>query len=99
MTDYTPLDDLRAVGKIRWDASEHGWVAEPDDVVSALAHAGFHEYKREVARPRRGSDPSGGIWQGLDSRSGAVASAIWVKPADVDTVVVFVDIDGHQLTG
>lgn len=95
----TPLDDLRVDGKIHWDAFEHGWVGEPTEVVAALARAGFDEYKREVACSRRGCDATGGLWQGLDSRSGTVASAIWVKPAHVDAVVVFVDIDGEQLTG
>lgn len=99
MARSTPLDDLRVDGKIHWNASGHGWIAAPDDVFAALARAGFDEYKRETACSRRGCDPTGGIWQGLDSRSGSVASAIWVKPVEVHGAVVFVDIDGQQLTG
>lgn len=99
MAGSMPLDDLRVDGRIHWDALEHGWVAEPNEVFAALARAGFDEYKREIACSRRGCDATGGIWQGLDSRTGSVASAVWVKPAEIDAVVVFVDIDGEPLTG
>jgi hypothetical protein len=37
------------------------------------------------------------VWQGLDSRTGAVASAIWVHRGD--DALVFIDIDGDRVTG
>jgi hypothetical protein len=81
-----------------WDAKEHAWIAEPNDVMDALAREGFEEYKREIATSGRGRPPAGGIWQGLDSRTGTVASAIWVANRDVDAPLVFIDIDGRPLS-
>jgi len=48
----------------------------------------------DAARSRRDRTPAGGIWQGLDERTGAVASAIWVRGDDRERAVVFVDVDG-----
>ena len=96
--DVVPgLDELRARGRMRWGGEERAWVARPDEIVDALSSQGFQEYKREAARSHRDREPTGGVWQGIDSRTGAVASAIWVHRGE--DALVFIDIDGERLTG
>ena len=70
------LNELRQNGKMQWSENAHAWAAQPRDVVEALAHAGFAEYKLAVTRSRRDRPPTGGVWQGLNLQTGAVASAI-----------------------
>lgn len=97
MHHLASLDELQARGKMTWQQRAAGWVAEPDEVVGALSRAGFEEVKREVARlPRR--RPAGGVWQGLNPETGAVASAIWVNAAGGQPLL-FIDIDGTPFTG
>ena len=74
-----------------------GWIAEPEEVVEALTREGFQECKREVARNPGDDRAAGGVWQGLNSQTGAVASAVWVKSPDQS--LVFIEIDGRPLTG
>ena len=93
------LNELRDHGKMQWSESERMWAGEPVDVVEALAHEGFAEYKREVARSRRDRPPTGGVWQGLDSRTGIVASAIWVHRDHGAVPIVFIEVDGELLDG
>ena len=88
------LDQLVREGLIAWVPAAQAWRGQPDDIVGALARAGFAEFKADAARGHRGRTPTGGIWQGLDARTGAVASAIWVRAEDQDRAVVFVDVDG-----
>ena len=88
------LDQLVREGRIAWVPDARAWSARPDDIVDALAREGFAEFKADAARSRRDRTPTGGIWQGLDARTGAVASAIWVRAEDHDRAVVFVDVDG-----
>jgi hypothetical protein len=83
---------------MQWVASERGWQAEPRDVLDALAGAGFQEYKYEVTRGGRDRSPTGGVWQGLDSSTGTVASAIWVRRLNAPALV-FIDIDGRPIEG
>jgi hypothetical protein len=94
--DVRPIDDLRANGRIQWIEAQRAWVAEPDEVVRALAHSGFSEYKREETRSRRDRQPSGGMWQGING-SGSVASAVWVNRPGTDASLVYIDIDGEPL--
>jgi len=96
MQDMEGLTQLRQNGTMHWSGAQHAWVAEPDDVVRALAHDGFQEYKHEVARCGHGRAPAGGVWQGLNNETGAVASAIWVR---AETPLVFIDIDGETVRG
>ncbi len=91
------LLNLRQHGRMRWLGDERGWVASPDEVVNALADAGYQEYKREEARTLRHRPAIGGVWQGLNERTGSVASAIWVTRAPSDETVVFIEIDGQPL--
>jgi hypothetical protein len=93
------LNHLRVGGRMRWLGDEQAWIARPEEVVGALSDDGFEEYKREEARGRRGRQPHGGMWQGINTSTGAVASAIWVKPDGSDDSIVFIDIDGEPLRG
>ena len=89
------LLELGRGGRMRWTGQ--GGVAEPEEVVEALARDGFQECKREVARNPTDRRPAGGVWQGLNNQTGAVASAVWVKSPDQS--LVFIEIDGQQLAG
>ena len=89
------LSELRRVGRMRWTG--HGWIAEPEEVVDALARDGFQECKREVARNPGDRRQTGGVWQGLNNQTGAVASAVWVTAPD--QALVFIEIDGQPLAG
>src|SRR5436853_6667641 len=91
------LNELERRGEMRWRAEEHAWVADPDHVVRALTDAGFQEYKREIAKDNRSHATSGGIWQGLDPRTGVVATVIW--HAASREAHVFVEIDGRPFEG
>ncbi|HKQ64797.1 MAG TPA: hypothetical protein VFE97_02825 [Methylomirabilota bacterium] len=93
------LNELRQSGKMQWSENAHAWAAQPRDVVEALAHAGFAEYKLAVTRSRRDRPPTGGVWQGLNLQTGAVASAIWVQRAPDAESIVFIDIDGELIDG
>src|SRR5947199_35268 len=48
---------------MQWSEIEHAWAAQPRDVLEALAHEGFAEYKLAVTRSRRDRPPTGGVWQ------------------------------------
>ena len=91
------FDRLRSEGRIAWAPRERAWVGRPDEIVRALASDGFEEYKHEVVRTRRDREPTAGLWQGLNNRTGAVGSAVWVRHAPDDRAIVFVDIDGEPL--
>lgn len=93
------LDHLRQYGRMQWLGQAHGWRAEPDDVVNALSEDGFEEYKRDVARSRREGGATGGVWQGLNYRTGAVVSAVWVRRPMRDESIVYIDINGEPLKG
>jgi len=91
------LQELASQGRIAWEPEARGWVARPGDIVDALAREGFSEFKADAARTHRSREPSGGLWQGLDQKTGAVASAIWVQTVDQERAVVFVDVDGTPI--
>ncbi len=88
------LDELRRQGGMDWIQQEQGWGATPDDVISALSKDGFDECKREMTTSRRDIRPAGGLWQGVNTRTGSVASAIWVNRAPFPRAIVFITIDG-----
>lgn len=93
----TALSQLCTHGRLQWIGPELGWLAEPGEVVAALCHDGFQECKHEVARSRRDRRPAGGVWQGLNSETGSVASAIWVSLPEQPSALVFIDIDGERV--
>ena len=89
--------DLVNEGRIAWAPAARAWRARPDDIVDALSREGFTEFKADAARTGRQRPATGGMWQGLDARTGAVASAIWVRADDDERAVVFVDVDGRPV--
>jgi hypothetical protein len=93
------LEELREVGRMHWIDGAQGWRAEPDDVVNALTAAGFEECKRETARAPRAGTAAGGVWQGVDPRTGAVACTVWFRESPTTPPLVFIDINGHPLKG
>ena len=93
------LDELRGDGRMTWSEAEQGWVAAPEEIVNALSSDGFEECKREVTTSRRDSRPAGGVWQGINPRTGTVASAIWVNRLLLPQAVVFITVDGASLSG
>jgi len=88
------LNELRETGRMRWMSPAQGWIAEAEEVVSALARDGFEECKYTETR-----DPHyhsrGGVWQGSIGRP-ARRSAVWIV-SDERPHLVFVDIDGEPL--
>ncbi len=67
---------------------------DPDAIVEGLERQGFTAFKREVTDGARGCAPIGGLWQGLDARTGAVASVIWTRADGSGDADVFLDITG-----
>jgi len=93
------LHELRGRGGMTWLEAEQGWVGAPEEIVNALSRDGFEECKREVTTSRRDSRPAGGVWQGINTRTGAVASAIWVNRLLWPQATVFITVDGEPLKG
>ncbi len=94
MRQMTDRDELREQGGMTWIEQEHGWVAAPEEIVKALSKDGFEECEREMT-----TRPVGGAWQGVETRTGSVASAIWVNRRARDQAIVFIAIDGESLKG
>jgi hypothetical protein len=92
------LRELRDAGRIEWIEEMAAWAGQLDDIVRALADKGFQECRKEIVRSRRDRQPAGGLWQGLNQRTGVVASAVWINGAGPRHSIVFVDIDGELLT-
>jgi len=100
MREMTGFNELRDHSRITWIEPEHGWIAAPEEIVTALSSDGFEECKREMTTSRRDRQSAGGLWQGVDPRTGSVASAIWVtRPAGRHQALVFIEIDGESLAG
>ena len=69
------------------------------DIVTVLSSEGFEECKREQTTSRQNGRPAGGLWQGVNPRTGSVASALWVnRPAWLQDIV-FIQVDGEPLAG
>jgi hypothetical protein len=99
MPAMNAVDDLRGQGRMTWIKAQRGWVAVPEEIVSALSIDGFEECKRELTTSQRDSRPAGGLWQGINTRTGAVASAIWVTSLLSQQAMVFITVDGELLQG
>jgi hypothetical protein len=97
MQTMNAVDDLRGQGRMTWITAERGWAAAPEEIVSALSADGFEECKREMTTSRRDSRPAGGLWQGINTRTGAVASAIWVNRLLSRQAMVFITVDDELL--
>jgi hypothetical protein len=81
MREMTGFKKLREHGRIAWIEQVYGWVTALEDVLSVLSTDGFSECKRETTTSRRDCHPAGGVWQGVDARTGSVASLVWVQHA------------------
>jgi hypothetical protein len=92
------FSEMRDAGKIAWIEDVGAWTGPADDIVRALVGEGFQECRREVVRSRRGCQPAGGLWQGLNQRTGVVASAVWFSGGGRHRCIVFVELDGEPLT-
>lgn len=99
MRQMKGFNELREQSRMTWIEQEHGWDAAPDEIFSALLGEGFAECKREMTTSRGDSQPAGGLWQGVDRRTGSVASAIWVNRPAWHRAIMFIEVDGESLTG
>ncbi len=81
-----------------WIEAEGAWVAAPKDVVDALGNDGFAECKSATTTSRRDLRPAGGVWQGVNTRTGSVASVIWLDRPSPARAIVFITIDGDPIT-
>lgn len=97
MRQMNALNELREQGSMTWIEQEHGWVAAPEEIVNALSKDGFEECKHEMTTSRHDLRPAGGVWQGINTRTGSVALAIWVNRPAWDQAIVFIAIDGEVL--
>ena len=95
----TGINALREHSRITWIEQEHGWAATPEDIVTVLSNEGFEECKREQTTSRPNRRPAGGLWQGVNPRTGSVASAIWVNRPAWPHDIVFIEVDGESLAG
>jgi hypothetical protein len=93
------IAELEQHGTMRWRVEDRAWVADPEDVVRALASDGYQEFRREIAKRSGNGTVSGGMWQGLDPRTGSVATVIWTCPASPHESHVVIEIDGRPLEG
>lgn len=91
------IRELRERGQMTWSERERGWLAAPETILNALACEGFGECKRELTTSRRDGRPAGGVWQGVNTLTGTVASAIWVNRPGWLQAMMFIDIDGVAL--
>ena len=94
----TSLNDLRDQGRMTWSERARGWAGPLGEILDALEHDGFDECKREMATSRRDCRPAGGVWQGVNSSTGSVASAVWVNRPKAQEAMVFIEIDGESIT-
>ena len=99
MLPMSGFDELRMNGRMTWREAESGWIGAPEEIVTAFAREGFEECKREVTTSRRDSRPAGGVWQGLNTHTGSVASAIWVNRAAWPRAIIFITVDGEPVKG
>jgi hypothetical protein len=99
MRQLNGFDELRQHLRMTWVEREQGWAAAPEEILSALSVDGFEECKRALTTSRRDSEPAGGLWHGVDSRDGSVASAIWVNRPAGPPAIVFIEVDGESVTG
>ncbi len=97
MRQMTGLDELRGQGRMTWIGQERGWGAAPEEILNAFSSDGFEECKRTLTTSRRDGRPAGGVWQGVNTRTGSVASAIWVNRSGWQRAIMFIDIDGESL--
>jgi hypothetical protein len=99
MRAMTGFNALRESSRIMWIERARGWKGAPEDIVTVLSNEGFEECKRETTTSRRDRHPAGGVWQGVDPRTGSVASAVWVTRPAWPHALVFIEVDGESVAG
>lgn len=97
MRQMPGFDELRQQRRMSWIAQQRGWVAVPEEVVSVLSNEGFEACQLERPTRRRDRHPAGELWQGVDTRTGSVASATWVTRPAWQYSLVFIEVDGESL--
>ena len=98
MREMKGFTELRERGRMTWSEQSRAWVATPDEITDTLASEGFAECKHVMTTSRRDGRSAGGLWQGVDARTGSVASAIWVHRPLWHHAIMFIEIDGESLT-
>lgn len=91
------LTGLRERGRMTWSEDERGWVGVPEEILDALANDGFDQCKRETTTSHRDCRPAGGVWQGVNPRTGSVASAIWATRPVSQKAMVFIQVNGEAI--
>jgi hypothetical protein len=97
MRAMTGFKALHEQNRMTWIEQEHGWAATPEDIVTVLSNEGFEECKSEQTTSRQNRRPAGGVWQGVDTRTGSVASAVWVNRPAWPHDIIFIEVDGESL--
>jgi hypothetical protein len=92
------LNDLYKQGRMTWTEQGKGWIGRPEEVLGALATAGFHECRRETAASPSGHAPSQGAWDGVNPQTRSVASVTWTARLAPDPSMVFIEIDGESIS-
>jgi len=93
----TELNELRERKHLTWSAHEDGWIGTPAAILDALVRDGYEECQRETTTSHRDGRPAGGLWRGVNRRTGSVASAIWVARPAAAEALVFIQIDGEPV--
>ena len=90
------LNDLRELGEMTWSERDHAWVGNPEAILRALASDGYDECERAVTTSHPDCRPAGGLWRGVNRRTGSMVAAIWVTRRAADALV-FLQIDGEAV--
>jgi hypothetical protein len=99
MRQIRGFHELRQQRRMSWMRQQHGWVAVPEDIVNALSNEGFEECPRRPTTSRLDRLPAGGLWQGVDPRTGSAASVTFVNRPARHYTLVHIEVDGESLTG
>ncbi len=89
------LDELRRSPRFTWAPTERMWIGDAGEAVQALSRHRFEESTHDIVRCGADGDVLGGLWQGLNPRTGDVASVVWIRYGAVALLVV--DVNGMRL--
>jgi hypothetical protein len=92
------LNALYKQGRMTWTEQGNGWIGRPEEVLGALATAGFHECRREMTAASKGRQATEGTWAGVNLQTRSVASVMWTARRAPEPPVVFILIDGDFIT-
>ena len=91
------LNELREQGEMTWSDRHHAWIGNPEAIFRALASDGYEECQRAIATSHPDGHPAGGVWRGVNRRTGSIVAAIWASRRAADALV-FLQIDGEAVT-